>query len=125
MACRSVSRSWAGRATMPPSSARPPHSKRSLSGSIFARQLRNLPLRRGAFMTRTSRIQARPRFSLLVVLVLISALGSIQLSGRAAPPAIMQDDAATPAAVDDDRVDLAAIVLDAADLPDGSRLISE
>ncbi len=76
-------------------------------------------------MTRTSRLQVRPMSALVVVLLLISAFGSIQLSGRAAPPVLVQDDAATPAANDPDRVDLAAIVVDAADLPDGARLMSE
>ena len=76
-------------------------------------------------MARKSRIQVRPLSSLMAVLLLFSAFGSIQLSGWAAPPAVVQDDAASPAADDEDRVDLAAIVLDAADLPDGSRLISE
>src|SRR5215207_9789535 len=76
-------------------------------------------------MTRISRVKVRPLFSLMAVLLLIPAFGSVQLSGRAAPPAVVQGDAATPATTDVDRIDLAAIVVDAADLPDGVRLMSE
>lgn len=76
-------------------------------------------------MTRTSRSRVRPQPILLAFLLLVSAYGSIQVPGRAAPPAIAQDNAGSPTALDEDRVDLAAIVIDATDLPEGSRLISE
>lgn len=76
-------------------------------------------------MVRSSRFQARPLVSLMAVLLLIPVFGSIQISGRASPSTLAQDDAATPAVTGPKRIDLSAIVIDAADLPDGVRLMSE
>ncbi len=77
-------------------------------------------------MTRSARRPLRPQPVLVAVVVLALSVGSLQLSGRAAPStATLTQDATPDSAENGSRLDLAAMVLDAADLPDGVRLLSD